>query len=448
MKNQSQTKIILSLIGMLLFFQNTQAQDSIVKHHNFVISTNIRPKFELRHGYYKPLQTGEKLAAYISQRNRIRLKYAYKDIFSVQLTPQHVFIWGQDGLTQGASTSNSISFFDVWIKFQPKDFIAFQIGRQVISLDDERFFGELDWAQGGRAHDALSVQFKRKKLDLKTYFAFNQNYKELYSNNLGNTSGNLYTSKNATPYKWMQTAWAGVNINQKNKVSFLFTNLGFQDAKTATDTVKNHFSHTLGANYFYKDENWKFNVSAYYQTGKNQMGLKTNAYLLAFLLDRKIGKKWNIGIGTDFVSGNNVGVAPKKYNNAFVPYFGTNHKFYGNMDYFYAGKTHKNTGLADLYAQVGFKPTEKTAINLAFHQFLTPNQIKSSIKNYSCNLGQEIDLKFNYKFLKFANFLGGYSIYVSTPAILYLKDVTKSAPVQHWLWFEIDVNLDIFNYKF
>ncbi|HRB69741.1 MAG TPA: hypothetical protein PLC92_06515, partial [Chitinophagales bacterium] len=65
-----------------------------------------------------------------------------------------------------------------------------------------------------------------------------------------------------------------------------------------------------------------------------------------------------------------------------------------------------------------------------------------------CNLGQEIDLKFNYKFLKFANFLGGYSIYVSTQDILYLKDVTKSAPVQHWLWFEIDVNLDIFNYKF
>ncbi len=424
------------------------AEDTIVKNHSFTISTQIRPKFEFRNGYHKPFEKGEKPAADISQRNRIRLNYKYKNLFSVQLTPQHVFIWGQDGLTQGASVKNSLSLYDVWIKLQPTKAIAIQIGRQVISLDDERFFGESDWAQGGRSHDAISFQFAQKKLDLRTYFAYNQNYRELYNNVLDNHSGSLYTPKNATPYKWMQAAWAGVKINDKNKMSFLFANFGYQNANSSKDSAKTYFSQSLGANYFFNDANWKFNLSAYYQTGKNAAGLKTNAYLLALLLNRNIGKKWNVGFGTDFVSGNPVGVAPKKFNQAFSAY-GTNHKFYGSMDYFFAGNAHKSTGLADIYLNVGFKPTAKSALSMSVHQFLSPNKMQDSTsKSYNCNLGQEIDLGFNYYIFKFAKLYGGYSLYVTSPSILFLKDVEKAAKVQHWLWLSLDVNLDIFNFKF
>ncbi|MCB0508030.1 MAG: hypothetical protein KDD21_07020 [Bacteroidetes bacterium] len=438
--------IFLFLLTSCMF---VNAQDSIVKVHEFVISAQVRPEFEMRYGYHKPTISGLKPAALISQRNRIGLNYNYKQLLSLRLIPQYIFIWGQDGLSQGKSTQNTFSLFEVWIKLQPTKAISFTIGRQVIALDDERFFGESDFGQSGRAHDALSFQFKQKKIDLRAFFAYNQNYKELYGNSIGNTSGSLYTSKNATPYKWMQTAWAGVKFNDKNKMSFLFSNFGYQEAKSSSDSAKTHFSQTIGVNYFYADSLWSLNASAYFQGGKNKDGVKTNAYLLAFLLNRRIGRKWNVGFGTDFLSGNAVGYAPKKSNHAFSPAYGTNHKFYGSMDYFFAGNAHKNTGLADIYAKVGFNPTKKSLITLAFHQFLSPNKMQdSSNRAYKRNLGQEIDFGFKYQAYKFVKVSGAYSLYITTPSILFLKDIPNARKVQHWLWLSLDVNLDIFKFRF
>lgn len=449
MESFSKIKLLPLLAFTTLSFQYISAQNTTDKDNQLSVSFQIRPKAEFRSGAFQPLSQGQKPSALISQRNRFNINYQYKNLLTVQVSPQNVSVWGQDGLTQGAGIKNGVAFFEAWAKLHVSKTNSLQIGRQVISLDDERFFGELDWAQGARAHDAISFHINQDKFLFKAVAAFNQNYSLLYGNNLSNTSGTLYNPASATPYKWMQTLWAKFNFNSNSNLSLLFNNLGFQTAVDATDiNAKNYFQQTIGANYFYANTNWKFSASAFTQLGKNPAGAKTNAYLLAFYLDKKLDKKWNLGLGTDYLSGNDVGTAGVQDNKAFTPYFGTNHKFYGSMDYYYAGNGHKGSGLVDIYAKASLKPTASTNFGFALHQFLSPNKIVDNNQNLSTNLGQEFDVDFGYSIHKYAKVVGGYSIYSTTSTLNFLKNANNPNSLQHWVWLSININPNIFNVKF
>lgn len=439
-----------STVAILLFFSlNLVAQDSteVEKENRFIISAQFRPRAEFRHGAFQPLPKGAKSAALVSQRTRLLFNYQFKDILGVQITPQFVSVWGQESLAQGVANSNAFNLFEVWANLKLTSTTTMKVGRQVISLDDERFFGELDWAQGGRSHDALSVEYKKNKFNLRGFAAFNQNYKALYNNNLNNVSGTLFSTKDAAPYKWMQTLWAKYAVNENDNLSILFTNLGFQNADKSTDTGKTYFLQVVGANYFHTGANWAFNLSGYYQGGKDQQGKATSAYMLAIGLNRKISTKWSLGLYSDFVSGNKIGTSSNKKNQAFTPYFITGHKFFGTIDYFYAGNSHKGVGLWDGYLKVNFKPNEKLNFTLTAHQFVAPFKIYNLSSKMSPNLGQEIDWDFGYTINKFVKLIGGYSLYCTTPTLNFLKNVNDTRVAQHWVWTSLIINPKFLDFK-
>ncbi|MBS1643097.1 MAG: alginate export family protein [Bacteroidetes bacterium] len=442
------TKKLLFLAVAFLLVNNVLAQKSSEEENQISISAQIRTRAEFRDGTFQPLPANENAAALVSQRTRVSLNYQYKKLFSLQVSPQSITVWGQDGLTQNAATKNGVAFFEAWAKLNLSASSALQIGRQIISLDDERFFGELDWVQGARAHDAVSFQLQKEKITFKSFIAYNQNYRELYSSNLNNISGTLFSSKDAAPYKWMQTVWAKYNFNKQNSISVLATNIGFQNALNALDSAKNYFSQTVGLNFFHVGEQWKYNFSGYYQLGQNAQGKQTNAYLFAFAADKKINANWNVGLGTDIVSGNDVGITLSGNNKSFVPYFGTNHKFYGSMDYFYAGNAHKNSGLMDFYFKSGYKSNAKWLLGFALHQFVSPNTLFDGSKNLSSNLGEELDFDFAYSIHKYVKLVGGYSMYATTSSLNFLKSVNPAHTIQNWLWVSINITPNIFNSKY
>ncbi len=426
--------------------QKLQAQE---QENSIQVSSQLRPRFELRDGAFRPLAPNEKPAALISERIRLNFDYSYSDLLSVRISPQTVSVWGQANMVQGAENSgNRFALYEAWTKLNINSEFNFKIGRQVISLDDERFFGELDWAQGGRVHDALSVNFKKDNYEVRGFLAYNQNYKTLYGNNLSNPTGNLYSASDATPYKLMQTIWAAVPVGKYSKFTFLGTNLGFQQALPTTKDTLTIYAQTAGVNFFHNSKKVTANGSFYYQYSDNPKGLQTNAFLVAASASYNFNKKWNMGLGSDFVSGNDVGVVLNE-NNAFNPYFHTGHKFYGNMDYYYAGNGHKNAGLSDNYLKLNFKSSEGHTFSAALHQFCTPNTITDSTKKiYNRDLGQELDLSFSLKLNKFANFMGGYSFYLNTPTLNFLKNVPLGKEYQQWLWLSLNVNPTLIKSKF
>ena len=76
-----------------------------------------------------------------------------------------------------------------------------KLGRQVLSYDDQRILGGLDWAQQGRNHDAALLKYKKNKFALDFALAFNQDY----SNPTGFiSSGTAYDTTGFFSYKTMQ----------------------------------------------------------------------------------------------------------------------------------------------------------------------------------------------------------------------------------------------------
>ncbi|MCO5249343.1 MAG: alginate export family protein [Chitinophagales bacterium] len=452
LRKQLKKSFILPLLTVLAVPSVYGQETDTPNENTFSISTQIRPRLEIKDGAYQPLYKGEDPAALISDRIRLNLDYSYKGILSLRIAPQQVGIWGQANMVQGAENSgNRIALFETWAKLKLASNWDMKLGRQVISLDDERIFGELDWAQGGRVHDAVSFHFSKNKYELKGFFAFNQNYKSNYGNNLSNPSGNLYNTTDAFPYKWMQTAWASFPVGKTSKINLLFANIGAQNVAPLINLNdqpnKTRFSQTYGVNYFNNGDKWSGNVSAYYQGGKSITNIKNQAYLVAAAVNYKINESWSVGLGSDLVSGNDLGASNDK-NNAFNPLFHTGHKFYGSMDYFYSGNGHSNVGLSDSYLKINYKGKQNYNINLAVHQFATSNQVTDFTGNYKKNLGQEADLSFSYKLNKFSTVMGGYSFYINTPTLSYLKNVPNSQKYQQWGWVSINITPTLFHTKF
>ncbi len=415
--------------------------------NQFRLDAQLRPRFEIRDGAFRPLLPNEKTAALISDRMRINFNYQYKDVLEVKIAPQSVSVWGQGNMVQGAENSgNRLAAFEAWSKLKLAQNTHIKLGRQVISLDDERFFGELDWAQGGRAHDALALQYHNAKTDLRGYFAYNQNYKALYGNNLSNPSGNAYNTSDALPYKWMQSVWLGLQLSPQTKLSFIASNLALQNASSPIDSVL-RYSQTIGSNLNYKGQSVNLHVAAYYQGGRNITGQLSDAYMLAASFGKQLNNNWILTLGSDWLSGNDMGSTSTK-NTAFNPYFHTGHKFYGNMDYYLSGSSHQNVGLSDTYLKINYNTLKNTQLVLALHQFYSTGRIQTLSQSYESNLGQEFDLSFTYKINKFAGLSGGYSGYFTTPSLNLIKSTVGANKYQQWGWLSINVNPTLLNIKF
>ncbi len=65
-----------------------------------------------------------------------------------------------------------------------------------------------------------------------------------------------------------------------------------------------------------------------------------------------------IGAGIDATSGN-AGTDPARKYQRFDPLYGTPHKFWGTMDYFYAADGFSSNGLNDLYLKTRYTPVAK-----------------------------------------------------------------------------------------
>lgn len=443
----------LKSAGLLFFifaFSATAiAQNFGTTENKLDVGVQFRPRLEFREGAFRPLNKGEKPAALISQRTRIAVDYQYEDKLSIRISPQNVSVWGQGNMVQGVENSgNRMSLFEAWAKLNLSPTWNLKMGRQVISLDDERIFGELDWAQGGRAHDAVAIQMQNNDVEFKGFFAFNQNYGMNYGNNINNPAGNYYNTQDAFPYKWMQTLWAGFALDSQSKISLLATNLGLQNysSENPGQDTSTYFTQILGANYFFTGDAVKGQLSGYYQGGKDQKGTKMNAYLFSAALDYGFHPGWQIGVGSDLLSGNDVGSTADE-NKAFNPYFHTGHKFYGGMDYFYVGNAHGNVGLSDTYLKLNYKNNKGLSLGAVFHQFFTPNNISLGSESYSKNLGQELDFTFGYTLNKFASLVGGYSFYLNTSTVDYLKNVADAGGYQQWAWLSVNITPRIFSAK-
>ncbi len=438
--NKSQNKFLKLLFFCLhillastIFAQQNKPAGDV---EELKLQLQIRPRAEFRNGVFTPILNGQKPAAFVSQRNRLGLIYNKGEKLSAGLTMQMLNVWGHDPQVQ--QTANNISLFEAWAQIAFSKTIQMKIGRQVFAYDDERILGALDWNNAGRKHDAALFMFEKGKFQTHIALAFNQNSEKVNST--------FYNDSLSQPYKNLQFAWLQYKLNDSLKFTALLMN---QARQRSSDSLYSYLQ-TFGVNAYYKTTRFNATASIYYQSGKsnikNAAAINTSAWMASLYGNYSINKKFTVGVGSDYLSGIDMGGTNSKLT-AFNPLYGTHHKFYGFMDYFYVASPHNNTGLWDSYLNASFKPSKKTGIQAALHHYVSPAKVlKYEHAPTSRYLGNEVDLSFNYNLDNAVKIIGGYGQMLPSSSMKYIKNITinqQMKSIQNWVWLSVVINPEI-----
>ncbi len=159
--------------------------------------------------------------------------------------------------------------------------------------------------------------------------------------------------------------------------------------------------------------------AAYYaQSGKNRDGVKMkNAYHYTAAVTYQKGK-FSVTPGYDVLSGNNAGTSEDE---KFDPLYGTPHKHWGYMDYFYVGTGSPAGGLNNPYLKVKYTSNMLT-VGLDYHHFsLNKDMKKRDGSLVPKSLGHEFDFVLNYNLNKFSNIEFGYSLMSANNNMTFAK---------------------------
>jgi hypothetical protein len=433
-KGNLSKSIFLGIALTVLSYNDSQAQLSA--------TGQVRERTEVRDGQGTLSQEGQKAGLFNSQRTRLNVGYSgYR--FKTYASLQDVRVFGQDASSINRVTTDAndgIMINEAWVDLSLKDTLdksrtmSLKIGRQEISYDDQKILGGLDWLQQGRRHDAIIFKYSAKGWIFDAGLAFNQNKEQ----NVGtvytgvNTAYGAGTNGIGTMYKSFQYGY----LSKKfffGDISFLFFKDDFNQYTNVTAgappvTTKVYgegvWSRNTTGFYYNVMPTRKLNLtgSVYYQGGHDKDGNSISAKMASITATYQVNRKLFVGPGIDYLSGND-GTVTATQNNRFDPLYGTPHKFWGYMDYFYVASGFGGQGLTNYFFKVKYNAKDKLTLLMDMHGFQSSNTLAGGLTKY---LGTEVDFTVKYNMTKIINLEVGYSIMkaTNTMASAGVKNVT------------------------
>lgn len=327
--------------------------------------------------------------------------------------------------------------------------LSLKLGRFEMSYGTQRFFGAVDWHYVARSFDGFKLSYSSKPpvnidknqdinigskvlsdLDADFFVLFPNSSNPYIGNALPKTYQDIFYSLNENkelnqvnheiyglhlktifnPYAdfsflvWLDdyknTKRTQVDINsQKVWKSLLTDKKQITTALTHKGTYGQFSSIIEGAFQFGKQDDK--DINDYSQNKSNPI----SSYLLSGQIFFNPLNEFKIGLGADLISGDTNG---KPYH-AFETSYGTNHLYYGFMDYFInVSKDTKYRGLNDFYLTGEWKKQDfPFSVGLNLHHMMS-NQPFKNLNTF----GQEADLTLKYKVMEKTNLSLGLSAFM------------------------------------
>ncbi|MCI9843475.1 alginate export family protein [Flavobacterium pectinovorum] len=391
----------------------------------------FRPRYEYRNGYKSPMVNGENAASFVSQRSRLNFNFKQEKI-KLKLTLQNIRTWG-DVTTTSTADKNGIAVFEAWGQYEFSPNWTARLGRQVISYDNQRIFGEIDWAQQAESHDAAVFSFHPKNHQLDLGVVLNANAENLLEPKTPYT-----TNYKSMQYVWYHTAFDKINT------SFLVLNTGYEFEKTPNN-LEVDYKQTFGTYLTFKNNKWDIDLGLYGQTGKSS-DKKVSAWYAGANFGYIFTAAFKASLGYEFLSGKDQDDTDPVIK-SFSPVFGTNHAFNGLMDYFYVGNHQNSVGLQDAYLKLNYF-VKKWQFNLVPHVFNAPNRVlDASNKKMDSYLGTELDFTLGYTIQKDIVVSAGYSQMFASKTLERIKNSTDASNTNNWAWVMVSFNPRILTLK-
>ncbi|MBL8005601.1 MAG: alginate export family protein [Candidatus Kapabacteria bacterium] len=413
-------KILITLTMLLLGVMQLYSQvDSLT------MGLDFRTRAENDNGQFTLIPEGKVDKTTVFSRSRLNIDYFYQNL-ELFLSIQDIRNWGEFNSISPKNPNFLLN--EAWAKYNFSPEVAIKIGRQVLSYDDERLFGGLDWAMQGRSFEGIKgiVNFDNFS-KLEAVITYNND--NITTNNLPNQE--IYDITEAgEKTKSMQLLYYQMKNPDFIKFSVIALNSVLQNSTTG-----DHLNlQTLGSNLEQYFDNFGFFGSAYFQTGKNTRGQNKSAYQFSLNADFKITKQFNVVVGTEWLSGNNFNTDSSE-TKAFSPFYGTNHKFNGYMDYFFVGNHFNTVGLNDYYLKTTTKFSPNTILVVNLHTFTSNGTLSNNLSSF---LGTEADVVFTHKFSKQFTLFLGHSFMFATESMNAIKAVSNPKNIQTWSWIGLN----------
>lgn len=391
----------------------------------FTVDAELRPRFEYRHGYKFLFDDTNETAAAVTQRTRIKTTLK-KEKLTLHFSFQDLRVWG-DTPQLTFTDRNGLQVNAAWADIALDSSFHMKIGRQPLAYDDQRILGEANWAQQSRVHDALVLRHAKGSFKAHLGLAYNQSSQRLTGTFL-DTPGTYKTMQ----YLWLHNDFGDVDA------SFLVLNNGQQG--TITGNAETRFNQTIGTHLKFNLSNIVLATNVYLQTGKDVRNNDLSAYLLGLSAMYKANDNLNITLGGELQSGNDNNTISEDTNNAFTPFYGTNHRYNGHMDYFYTGNHLNSVGLFNLFLKFNGKINDKSSYSIAFHNFASAADFTEK------QLGNEVDLAYKIKLQKDVSLSMGYSQMFAADGLKLLQSVPDPA-INNWGYMMLTVNPNLFTSK-
>jgi hypothetical protein len=414
-------KKLLLIFVLVCFGEALQAQE-------LLINADVRMRYEHRNGYGQPRIDSLNAASFVVQRTRLNFLYSAEKL-TVKLSPQSVRVWGE--APSGAKADvNGLQMFEAWLKYSLTPKFAVKAGRQELNYDDARILGNADWNMQARSHDAVLLHTSpAPKHTVHVGAALNaakeSNFQEPYS------------IKNQ--YKNMQFLWYK-GLEGKFSWTLLLMNQGLAFQPGNKQEIA--YNQTFGGRTTYAGKAIDIELAAFAQTGR-LTNRPLNAYMFMGKAGWKTFGKWKPELGFEYLSGKDQN-DESSTQRSFNPWYGTNHKFNGYMDYFYVGNHLNSTGLKDVFAQLSYT-SKKWKLGAAPHYFASAAGLYNAEDKLSNYLGTELDITFAYKILPDLNLNGGYSKIWITDSMIHLKGGQKTK--NQWVFLALHCNPELLNHN-
>lgn len=379
----------------------------------------VRPRFEVDTGRDG---TAETQGWMVSQRSRLGV-LAEAPRWQAKVVAQDVRAWG----TESDTVKNNPTLFDynadnfdmheAWARWTPNERTSLTVGRQEISVDEQRLVGPTDWAQQGRSFDAVRYQVKQGALNAEI-------------------AGALVTDGGAKDTDTYTVLVRGGWKQGKKQNGSMVDLISLTEVNQSTEQMR----ETAGLYAAGGSGKLSGRVEFYYQLGS--LGdASYSAYMAGLQGTVALGGKAKpkLTLWFDNLSGDED--MSDDTLTAFQAGYATNHKFYGVMDVmcYTTACWVDGRGLRDGALKIEMVPAGQLKANLDIHAFLeAANQDDG---RDSGMIGQEVDLWMAAPVAKKGVTLNGGVSFLNRSADELVAVPAGDVAPDMWGWLALDVNL-------
>lgn len=410
------------------------SQQNNLPEKKLQIEFEFRPRTEYRNGYQQLRNDSSVAGSFTNQRSRLSLNYSYNNRFILQFSVQDLRVWGQQ---DPRSTGATLQAFEAWAEPYITDKLSVRVGRQRLSFDNQRLFGENDWRLSANVHDALNFRYNSSKLSTELALAFNQTSERFF--------GTDYSPVGFTNYKFLAVNYLRYTISKKLTITTINSTDGFQDKK---NTEKLNIRYTLGGRLEITSGQLYGTFSGYYQGGKNPTGSDLSAWYFQPEVRYSSSSGLTIRLGLEYFTGTS-NKTISATDNSFVPLYGAAHRFNGSMDLItkFPGDV-KGAGLVNPYLVVIKPLSKKIDLRADLHTFHAQSAYYVGGTEISKYLGFENDWLISFKPNPVTKIDAGFSYMNPKHSLAQLKGGGNSGLNLTWAYISLTFKPVLFTTKF